>query len=81
MNAEGDDYVAVSEDLVMESGFVAGACVSLTVSVVKDGVLESDETLQLSASDGSDHAMPSSTNGGTALVTIVDDDSACECLV
>lgn len=64
----------------MESGFMAGACVLLTVSVIKDGILESDETFLLSTSDTSNHAMASSRNGGTTLITIVDDDSACECL-
>ena len=41
-------------------------------------MLESDETFQLSATDTSRHAMASSNNGGTALITIYDDDSACE---
>lgn len=62
----------------MESGFTPGTCQSLILSVVKDGVLESDETLQLSTSTVSSHAMASSSNGGTTLITIVDDDSACE---
>lgn len=65
---------------MMESGFTAGVCTSLTVSIIKDGVLESDETFQLSATDSIINAMPSSTNGGTVLVTIVDDDSECELL-
>ena len=62
----------------MEPGFKAGTCSPLTLSVIKDGVLESDETLQLSATDTDSRAIPSSTNGGAALVTITDDDSACE---
>lgn len=64
----------------MESGFAAGTCVPLTISIIKDGVLESDETFQLSASDASSRAMASSSNGGIAVLTIVDDDSACEFL-
>ena len=62
----------------MEPGFKAGTCSPLTLSVIKDRVLESDETLQLSATDTNSRAIPSSTNGGAALVTITDDDSACE---
>ena len=63
---------------MMEAGFKAGACSQLSLSIIKDGVLESDETFQLSAADLSSHAMPSSTNGETTLITITDDDSACE---
>ena len=66
--------------VMMEAGFKAGTCSQLSLSIIKDGVLESDETFQLSAADLSSHAMPSSTNGATALITITDDDSACESL-
>ena len=62
----------------MEAGFKPGACSPLTLSVIKDGVLESDETVQLSATDTSSRAIPSSNNGATTLITITDDDSACE---
>ena len=75
---EGGDYTEVRETLLLESGFTAGACVPLIVGIIKDGVLESDETFQLSATDTSRHAIASSNNGGTALITIDDDDSACE---
>ena len=75
---EGTDYKMVSQNLTLESGFAAGTCIPLVLTVIKDGVLESDETLQLSASDASSHAMPSSDHGGTTLITIVDDDSACK---
>ena len=68
--------MAVNESVLLEVGFKAGTCSPFTLSVVKDGVLESDETLQLSAADTSSLATPSSANGGTALIT--DDDSACE---
>ena len=66
--------------IMMKAGFMAGTCSQLSLSIIKDGVLESDETFQLSAADLSSHAMPSSTNGATALITITDDDSACESL-
>ena len=66
------------KNVVMESGFTTGACTSVTVSIIKDGVLEGDETFQLTATDFVTNAMPSSTNGATVLVTIVDDDSPCE---
>ena len=39
--------------------------------------LESDETFQL-LTDASGPALPSSSNGGTTRITIVDDDSTCE---
>ena len=74
---EGDDYIKVSNSLLMESGFTAGACTPLILSVIKDGVLESDETFQL-LTDASGPAIPSSSNGGTTRITIVDDDSTCE---
>ena len=80
MDVEGEDYEAVNESLLMETGFKAGACLPLTLSLIKDGVLESDETLQLSATDSNSRAIPSSTNGGAALITITDDDSACKFL-
>ena len=67
----------VNGTLLMESGFTAGACTPLVLSVIKDGVLESDETFQL-LTDATGPAMPSSINGGTTRITIVDDDSACE---
>ena len=63
---------------MLETGFKAGACYPLTVSVLKDGVLEGDETFTLSASDTSSSALPSSDNGATTLITITDDDSACK---
>ena len=69
----------VNQNLTLESGFAAGTCIPLVLTVIKDGVLESDETLQLSASDASSHAMPSSDNGGTTLITVIDDDSTCKC--
>ena len=74
---EGEDYIRVNDILRMESGFTAGACTPLVVSVIKDGVLESDETLQLQT-DASGPTLSSSSNGGTTLITIIDDDSACE---
>ena len=74
---DGEDYIRVSDSLLMESGFTAGACTPLIVSIIKDGVLESDETFQL-LTDTTGPAMPSSTNGGTTRITIVDDDSTCE---
>ena len=74
---EGDDYNRVSDSLRMESGFTAGSCSPLILSVIKDGVLESDETFQL-LTDASGPAVPSPNNGGTTRITIVDDDSACE---
>ena len=67
----------MSDSLLMESGFTAGECTPLIVSIIKDGVLESDETFQLST-DATGSAMPSSSNGGTTRITIVDDDSPCE---
>ena len=67
----------MSDSLLMESGFTAGACTPLIVSVIKDGTLESDETFQL-LTDASGPVLPSSRNGGTTHITIVDDDSACE---
>ena len=76
--SEGEDYEGVSESVLMEAGFKPGACSPLTLSVIKDGVLESDETVQLSATDTSSRAIPSSNNGATTLITITDDDSACE---
>ena len=74
---EGEDYIRVNDVLRMKSGFTAGACTPLTLSVIKDGVLESDETLQL-LTDASGPTMPSSSNGGIARIIIIDDDSACE---
>ena len=74
---EGEDYTRVSDNLLMESGFAAGACTPLIVSVLKDGVLETDETFHL-LTDASGPAMPSSNNGGITRITIVDDDSTCE---
>jgi hypothetical protein len=74
---EGEDYIHVSDSLLMESGFTAGACTPLIVSIIKDGVLESDETFQL-LTDAIGPAMPSSSNGGTTRITIVDDDSICQ---
>ena len=79
-NTEGEDFEAVNTIVMMEAGFKAGACSQLSLSIIKDGVLESDETFHLTAADLNSHAMPSSTNGATALITITDDDSACESL-
>ena len=67
----------MSDSLLMESGFTAGACTPLIVSIIKDGVLESYETFQL-LTDATGPAMSSSSNGGTTRITIVDDDSPCE---
>ena len=60
----------------MKSGFTAGTCTPLTLSVIKDGVLESDETLQL-LTDASGPTMPSFGSGGPTRI-IINDDSACE---
>ena len=73
--AEDVDFSSVSGTLLFEGSQGAGVCLPVTVTIIKDDLLESDETFQLSASVSASRALFSP--GGDVTTIVVQDDDGC----
>ena len=73
---EDVDFTNVSGTLLFEGSHGAGVCLPVTVTIIKDDLLESDETFQLSASVSSHHALFSP--GGDVATILIQDNDGCK---
>ena len=73
---EDVDFTNVSGILLFEGSHGAGACLPVTVTVIKDELLESDEIFQLSASVSTSRAI--FFPGGDITTILIQDDDGCK---
>ena len=73
---EDVDFTNVSGTLLFEGSHGAGACLPVTVTVIKDKLLESDEIFQLSASVSTSRVI--FFPGGDVTTILIQDDGGCK---
>ena len=73
---EDVDFTSISGTLLFEGSSETGACLPVRVTIVKDDLLENDETFQLSASISASRVLFSL--GGDVTTIVIQDDDGCE---